>query len=300
LAGIPRDRLSGAAAVGLAAVSWGTWSLFLRPTGLPATTTTPLVFLGMAVAAVPFMLRAAAPQRWDTATALLVLLHGTLNAANVLAFFAALSTTTVAIAVLTHYLAPVLVALFSPLIEKVRVRGAVIAAVVATAGLTLVLEPWSSAQRGGDPLVGGLLGAASAAAYAASVFVARVLSLRISAARVMGLHAMVAGLLTLPLAIGGLAAVDGHDLALLGGGAIGPGTLAGIFFLGGLVRIGAARAAVITFLEPLVAVAVGWLAFAEPLSWTAAAGGVLILGAALHGATADRVPSRREPGTRSP
>ncbi len=37
--------------VAAAAASWGTWSLFLRPTHLPANVTSPILFVVMAIVA---------------------------------------------------------------------------------------------------------------------------------------------------------------------------------------------------------------------------------------------------------
>ena len=53
-------------------------------------------------------------------------------------------------------------------------------------------------------------------------------------------------------------------------------------FVVGLARVGSARAAVLTFAEPLVAVAVGALAWGEALHPLAAVGGAMILGAGIH------------------
>jgi drug/metabolite transporter (DMT)-like permease len=85
-----------------------------------------------------------------------------------------------------------------------------------------------------------------------------------------------------PLAIGGLGAVSGEDLAWLGAGAATVGALSGLVFIIGLARIGAGRAAVLTFAEPLVAVAVGALVWEEPLHASAALGGAMVLGAGIH------------------
>ncbi len=278
--------MSSVLAVASAAIIWGTWSLFYRPAGLPTSTATPVVFLLMAVISIPFMLRATKVEEWGRRTWLLLLFNGALSGLNVLTFFAALSTTTVAVAVLTHYAAPVLVALLSPMVDRIRVRGAIAAALVATAGLALVLEPWLPERRGDAYLLGGAYGLMSACAFAANVFVARTIALRISPARAIGLHALFAGLLTLPLALPYLDQINRDQLAILAAGAFLPGTLAGIFFLAGVTVIGAARAAILCFLEPLVAVIIGWAVFAEPLSWTAAAGGALILAGAAHSSIA--------------
>ena len=58
--------LAGVALVAIAAASWGTWSLFLRPTHLPATVTTPIIFLVMGLVTLPVALRAP-PVAWDRA-----------------------------------------------------------------------------------------------------------------------------------------------------------------------------------------------------------------------------------------
>ena len=50
----------------------------------------------------------------------------------------------------------------------------------------------------------------------------------------------------------------------------------------GLLRIGSARAAVLTFIEPVVAVGVGAAVWHEPLSPIALIGGALVLGAGIQ------------------
>jgi drug/metabolite transporter (DMT)-like permease len=82
--------------------------------------------------------------------------------------------------------------------------------------------------------------------------------------------------------VSGLATVSPDDLALVAGGSVVVGAIAGIVFVEGLQRIGSARAAVLTFAEPLVAVAVGAIAWGEPLRPLDAIGGALVLAAGIH------------------
>src|SRR5262249_13729282 len=136
---------SGSIMVTLAAASWGMWSLFLRPTHLPATITSPLIFFAMGVVALPLALRDARRRpatAWNRGTLALLVANAAFDALNVITFFAAIERTTVAIAVLTHYLAPILVALVAPRIDRVVTPGAGPAALVALVGLAIVLEPW--------------------------------------------------------------------------------------------------------------------------------------------------------------
>ena len=267
--GVATALVAGAASL------WGLWSLILRPTGLPATTTGPLLFAFMTAWTMPLALRGA-PVVWRRRTVALLVGNTLFDAANVLCFFAAMTHTTVAIAVVTHYAAPILVALLAPRIDRVRVPGAPIAATVAMLGLALVLEPWRS---GGAWLLGGALGLGSAVMYAGNVFCTSRLTLAIGATRAMAYHSGLAALLLAPLALPGLGAIDGDAWGRMAIGTAVLGALAGVAYLRGLVVIGATRAAMLTFCEPLVAVAVGALAFGEVVRPLAAVGIALVLGA---------------------
>lgn len=265
--------------VALAAASWGTWSLFARPTGLPGPVMAPIIFAVIAIVALPLALREGRG-RWDRTTVILLLAYTIGDVVNVMTFFSAMTVTTVAIAVLTHYLAPILIALAAPRVDGSHVKGARIAAFVALAGLVIVLEPWRGVR--GDVLLGAALGAASAVAYATNVFSGRRLADRIGPASVMSYHSALAAVLVLPFAVSGLATVSWADLGLIAAGASTIGAISGVAFVAGLQRIGAARTAVLTYAEPLVAVAVGALVWDEPLRPLAALGGALVLAAGIH------------------
>jgi drug/metabolite transporter (DMT)-like permease len=270
---------SGVVLVVLAAVAWGTWSLFVRSVELPAAAITPIVFAIMGVATLPLALRGAAT-RWDRSLFALLVVNAGLDALNVLAFFAALDTTTLAIATLTHYLAPIFVALAAARVDGVATRAARPAAAVAFVGLAIVLEPWRAPAAGA--LAGAALGAASACFYAGNVFVVKRVAARIGAARQLSYHALVAAAMTAPLVAVARAAPTATELARVGFGALMCGAAAGIAFAVGLGRIGSARTAILCYVEPLVAVVVGALVWHEPIEPTAALGGALVLGAGIH------------------
>lgn len=269
----------GIALVAGAAATWGTYSLFLRPTGLPPTTTAPILFLVMGLVTLPFALRAPRVT-WDRTTVLLLLGNVAFDALNVITFFGAMARTTVAIAVLTHYLAPILIALAGPRIERIAAPGTGPAALVALAGLVVVLEPWQAPAAGAT--AGAALGMCSAVCYAGNTFVLRRLGVRIGAARSMSYHSLIAAVLVAPLLWLDATPVEATDVALVAAAAVTIGAASGVVFIRGLALIGSARAAVLTYVEPLVAVAVGALVWGEPLSPMAAVGGALVLGAGIH------------------
>ena len=262
----------------LAASTWGTWSLFIRPTAVDSSLFGAIVFVVMGLVPLPLALRAKGT--WDRKTVGLLLAHGAFDALNVLAFFAAISHTKLAIAVLTHYLAPILIALGAPYFDRNGTRGTAPAALVALAGLVIVLEPWAAPADGA--LVGAALGAASAVCYAGNVFALRPLLARIGPAAALSYHSLIAAAILAPLALPHVAAISGHDLRFAVAGAVLPGVVAGFLFNAGLGRIGSARAAILTFAEPLVTVTIGALVWGEDLQPTAAIGGALVLGAGIH------------------
>lgn len=265
--------------VGVAAASWGTWSLFLRPSHLPGTVSSPILFLVMGLVTLPAALRG--PRMvWDRRTIGLIAVNALFDGLNVITFFSAIDYTTIAIAVLTHYLAPILVALAAPRIDGVVTRGTIPAAGVALAGLAIVLEPWHA--PGDGAVIGALLGVGSAICYAGNVFTVRRLATRIGVARMQSYHSLLAGVAMAPLAAGHLGQLTPGGLGLLVAGAATIGAASGVLFSVGLTRIGSARTAVLTFCEPIVAVAVGAIVWDEPLHPIAMLGAVLVLGAGLQ------------------
>ena len=111
-----------------AASLWGMWSLCFRnaeriaTSPLSGATESLVVFASMGVMLAPFAWRTRGRDRSRRAWTLLMLL-GVVDGFNVLCFFSALQHTTVALAVLTHYLAPLIVALAAPLIVGERWRA---------------------------------------------------------------------------------------------------------------------------------------------------------------------------------
>jgi len=281
----------------LAACMWGCWSLVLRPTGLSGAVTAPILLAGIAVTSAPMALRElrANRVRWTQPIVLAIVLYGVADAVNVGTFFRAMVTTSVAVAVLTHSVAPVLVALLSPAIEGTKSRRAPIAALMAISGLVLVLEPWRGTDVDASLVLGAGLGLASAVGYATTVFAARRLTDSIGPATALCSHSVLAVLLLAPLAVGELPSIEPSDAGYLMIAILLPGTLAGVLFLRALPVIGSARAAVLALIEPLVACLVGWAAFGERLGPLGALGGALVLFAVAYVATEDAPIASTQP-----
>jgi drug/metabolite transporter (DMT)-like permease len=288
----------GYALVAGAACAWGFWPLFLRgaesygPTAPELESAITLAVVTLASA--PFVLgdRIRARGSWRGWAG--VAWMGVADALNVVLFFRAYQMTSVAIAVLTHYLTPLFIAVLAPLVlREERDRRTTASVLVSFVGLVLLLAPWASGHRPGD-LLGALAGAGSAVFYASNVLVNKRVMDEFSGSEMMFFHGVVATpllFLIVPRAAWGV--VDMRSVGVVVCGAAVCGGAAGLAFVWGLRRIRASHASTLTLLEPLVAVVVAAVAFGERLSAAALAGGALILcGAAVVVSTR----ARRAPG----
>jgi DME family drug/metabolite transporter len=271
-------------AIAVAAASWGTWSVFLRfaeaEHPLPATLSTFVVLTAIGTVLLPLALweRRRAPER-GVRDWLLLAAFGASDALNCSLYFAALSSTSVTVATLTHYLAPLFVALAAPaVLKETRRPGTGVAAALALAGLLTLLGPWQSSAAGSAPVFpGALLGAASALFFAAGVLFNKHLSRRFGPAEIIVYH-MPSALLLLAASVpkGGWT-ISVEAGAWLAAGAVGPGALAGVIFVRALSQVPAARASVLTFIEPLTAVTIASVIWGQPCGLHSLLGGAAIL-----------------------
>jgi drug/metabolite transporter (DMT)-like permease len=284
-----------------AASLWGMWSLCFRhaerlsSAPLSGATESLIVFACMGLMLAPFAWRTRDRKRRSRRAWTLLMLLGVIDGVNVLCFFSALQHTTVALAVLTHYLAPLLVALLAPLVvgERWRVRT-FIALAISLGGVVLLLQPWTLRDDATSSLVGPALGATSAFFFAGTVLIAKMLGNddtgpqehhgRFSIYEI-GAWPKAPACLVLVVAAalqGGSSAltVDVPVFALLLAGTIAFGTVPLVMFYVGLARTPASQASVLTLCEPLVAVIVGVVAWHEVPGPLALVGGALVLAGA--------------------
>jgi drug/metabolite transporter (DMT)-like permease len=316
-------RLAGYGLAAGAAASWGTWSLFLRPAErlgpLPSELEGLLVMSMVALVNLPLAaLRSTPPAglpdattRLPDATAglpsasaarparawLLLLALGASDSLNILLFFRALRLTTVAVAVLSHSLAPLLVAALAPWATGERPRARTWAAIVAAlSGLVLLLAPWRDHPSG--LLAGAAAGAGSALFYAFNVLAQKRLGAWFSAPAIVGYHALPSCLILALLVPAGGFQVLPAQVAIVLTAAVALGGGANLAFMRGLALIPASHAAVLGLLEPFVAVLVGVLCWGESLDALGAAGGLVVLASLL--AAVWPAPAPRDPAASAP
>jgi len=245
-----------------------------------------LLMIVLALAGIPFVLveRRAKAERVRRALGDWLLLGwlGVGDAGNTALFFAAYKETSVAIAVLTHYLAPIFVACLAPVVLREQARERTFVAVlVAFSGLVLLLQPWRVGLSRSD-VIGGLLGAGSAVFYASNVLVNKRLAKTFTGSELMCFHCAVgAPLLLLLVPRDAYAAAPWSSIGIVVLASIGPGIVGGLCFVWGLKRIPASHASILTLLEPFVALALATVFLGEALGAVPVLGSVLILAGAV-------------------
>ncbi len=291
----------GSLAITSAAVIWGFWGVAVHLADMDGALAGCISLFSIAIFALPTLPRRI-PRGWLMWWPLLA--TGLTDAANALLYFEALRRGPVPIAVLSHYLAPVLVALLSPLMlraERVTIGASdgdrlgeaqrstrmvrqrpslrvLVALPIALVGLGLLLG--EEVLHLGAGAITGALGAASAFFYALQVLIQKRSGDVLTPAELIVWHALVSGFILLPFALQAPAPALGSAAIIIGSAAVG-GAFAGSVFLWGLRHVAAAKAGVLTYIEPMVGVAAGALILGHHVPAWAPLGGVLILAAGL-------------------
>lgn len=210
----------------------------------------------------------------------LLLASGVAMGINWILLFEAYKYTTVSVATLSYYFAPVIVTLVCPVLFKEKLTGKqIICFVMSTLGLVLITGIGD--VGGGSDLVGILFG------LGAAVFYATVILLNKFIRNVEGIHrtflqflAAIVVLLPYVLFTGGftLGDLDGIGwVNLLIVGLIHTGVTYCMYFTS-LKELPGQKAAILSYIDPLVAVLISVTILGETMTLWQVIGGILILG----------------------
>ena len=223
---------------------------------------------------------------------LLLLLSGGAMGINWILLFEAYRYTTVSTATLCYYFAPVIVTLLSPILfREALTPRQILCFAMATLGLVLI-----TGVEGRGNLTGILFGLGAASFYAAVVLLNKYIRQTPPPPRPF-LQFLAAIVILIPY----VAATGGVTLSRLN--SIGWVCLlvVGIFHTGityclyfsSLKAIPGQSAAILSYIDPLVAVLISVTVLQEPLSWQQALGGTLILGFTLWNLLPERQKSQQ-------
>lgn len=211
----------------------------------------------------------------------LLLLSGIAMGINWILLFEAYKYTTVAISTLSYYFAPVIVTVVCPFLFKEKLtKKQILCFLMSTLGLALVIgitDPGS----GGNNALGIAFGLGAACFYAAVILLNKFIK------GVAGIHRtflqfLAAIVILIPyVAFSGgmhLEALDGTGWAcLLIVGLVHTGITYCLYF-SSLKELPGQEAAILSYIDPLVAIVIGVAVLGEPLSWQQLIGGGMILG----------------------
>ena len=221
---------------------------------------------------------------------LLLLLSGGAMGINWILLFQAYRYTSVSTATLCYYFAPVIVTALSPVLFRERLtRKQLFCFAMATLGLVLItgLEP----SAGSTNLTGILFGLGAAVFYAAVILLNKYIRSTAGIQRTfLQFLAAIVTLIPYVAATGGvtLSRLDSTGwMCLLVVGILHTGITYCLYF-SSLKALPGQRAAILSYIDPLVAVLISVTVLREPMTWQQALGGGLILGFTLWNALPER------------
>jgi drug/metabolite transporter (DMT)-like permease len=199
------------------------------------------------------------------------LILGIFSLANTFAYFYAFQNTTIANAVLTHYTAPVIVALLGSFFLKERLTGKIIFVIlIASAGLWIMLGGFSLRGAHAAGIVAGLI---SGLAYAIIVIFLRMYSKDFSPIVLCFFTNIFIAFILAPF-VRDLPVAAIRSYLFIG---IVHSTIAPILYYKGLQSVTANRAAVLGYLEPVCAIIFSMLLLNETPRVQSVIGGTLII-----------------------
>jgi len=208
-----------------------------------------------------------------------ILLLGLMQAGTMLSYFFAVKHTSVSIAVLLLYTAPVYVTLLSPLLLKEYFnRRSIFALAIAITGVILVIRPDTLFQDVDHTyLIGLAAGLVSGLLYGGMTLTSRYLKDYYTGAAQGAWALLITMLIFTPYSVAIAPAILLDNLAVLVLFGLIPTALALVLYLSGLMQVRAQNASIVALLEPASAVVFAYLILSEPVTASMVAGGVLIL-----------------------
>ena len=271
-----------------AMATFGTIGIFVRYIPLPSS----IIALVRGVLATFFLLAVmACGKRWPDKAAItrnlaLLLISGVLIGFNWILLFEAYNYTSVAVATLCYYLAPVFVIIASPFVlgEKLTTRKT-LCVIAALGGMVLVSGVIQNYMNGGNTedlnLTGVLLGIGAGALYATIILINKKLK-DISSYDTTVMQLAAASIVLVPYCLltvdMGVIEITPVSVALLlRVGVVHTGS-AYVLYFGSIKELSAQTVAIFSYIDPILAVLLSALLLKENMDMLSILGAVMILG----------------------
>ncbi|RJQ18645.1 MAG: hypothetical protein C4560_07075 [Nitrospiraceae bacterium] len=268
----------------IAILIWSSLGIFVRKIGLPNTV---IVFYSCAIAGLLQLLLLSLTGQMKKNLCidgrrnriLLFVAFPLSSLANVLLFYFAFTHTTIANAVLSHYTAPIFVAVMAPFFLKEKNHHTTwIAIILSSIGLWLMLWMPSSGKgmsTGSSDTQGIIAGALSGFAYALIILIIRSIASRYISLFIIFIQNSVMAVLLLPFISG--TTVPMNSFLYLAAMGIIHSTIAPIIYVEGFKSTKANEAAILGYFEPVGATVLALVFLNEVPGLFALIGGALIL-----------------------
>jgi RarD protein len=219
------------------------------------------------------------------ANRILLLFSGAALGFNWILLFEAYCYTSVAVATLCYYMAPVLVIIFSPLLFKERITTKKLLCILtALIGIILVSGILAPSEGSSGNFRGILFGLAAAVLYATVVILNKKITIESSSDRTL-IQLGIAAFILLPYTLltedYSVLQPDSFGIILLVTAGIIHTGIAYALYFGSIRLLPAQTAALYSYIDPILAILLSALFLQEPLPFSGILGAVLILGAAI-------------------
>jgi drug/metabolite transporter (DMT)-like permease len=196
--------------------------------------------------------------------------------ANMFFFYFAFDNTTIANAVLTHYTAPIFVALIAPVFLKEKIlKTTWLAILISSVGLWFITVNSDGVFQGKNERLGIMAGVLSGLTYALLILLIKRIASRFRALFIIFVQNVLIALMLLPFVLKVHLVSQSLPYVVIMG--VVHSTVAPLLYIRGIERVNANEAAVLGYLEPVGAIILALFVLHEIPELKALFGGVLIL-----------------------
>ncbi len=263
---------------------WSSLGIFIRKIELPNEC---IIFYAAMIAGViqlisllvSGILKEARRKNTETGSALFLFLSPLCFIANTMLFYFAFRNTTIANAVLSHYTAPIFVAIMAPLLLKEKIKRATwIAISLSSIGLWFILggtNPFSNISAGSPESLGIIAGAMSGLAYAFLILTVKRIASVYSSLFITFIQNGITVMILLPFVYSTAVPSQTWPYLLIMG--VFHSTIAPVLYVQGFRSVKANEAAILGYFEPVGAIILAFIFLHEVPGIEAMLGGALIL-----------------------
>ncbi|UCD35429.1 MAG: EamA family transporter [Nitrospiraceae bacterium] len=263
---------------------WSSLGIFIRKIDLPNHCI--IFYVSLTAGTLQFLLLSLTglftkARRFDSRprNALFLVLSPLCFMTNALLFYFAFRNTTIANAVLTHYTAPVFVAILAPVLLKEQIsRTAWLAILISSVGLWLILSGTGEDTlqvEGKRELMGIAAGALSGLAYAFLILIIRRIAHLYSSLFITFIQNGIVAMVLLPFVF--QIPLQRHQIPYLLTMGVVHSTIAPLLYVQGFRSVKANEAAILGYFEPVGAAVLALIFFHEVPGAVSLIGGALIL-----------------------